>query len=93
MYPAVRKLEDLSHPLITAAYMKRDMRGKTLIIETNFSCDHSWMENADLEALLGGLNELIGKIGKGDTPPDLVDIRMGPPHKKEPRPEKEPRPA
>jgi hypothetical protein len=74
MFRNTAKLDDISHPLIDAAYLRRDYRGNVLVIETNFT-HHK--QRHQFESLLADLNGLIDQVETNVVHLDMIDIRMG----------------
>jgi hypothetical protein len=75
-YPSVIKIEGLSHPLIGSAYLKKDRKGNTLIIETKFQ----GRDDRSLDSLLVDLGDLVDGMKEESILLDRVDIRMNTAH-------------
>ncbi len=82
MFLAVKKLENLSHPLIESAHFKRGREGNTLILKANFGASNQNKERS-LETLLIDLNELVSRTEQDTDHVDIIDIRMDDIHKTE----------
>lgn len=76
MFSTTKKIDGISHPLVSSAYYKKDFWGNTLIIDTNFSNENKDLRDSGLNIFLSDLKGLIDHIENDAVHFDTIDIRL-----------------